>query len=72
MHQLDLSPARRPALTMDGVVDDLALHLRHQHALAARRRAAYVRLARHILDDDVPAAALSWARERDADPLVAA
>ena len=72
MQQLELARSGRLPLTTDAVVNDLVLRLGQRNRLAAQRRAAYVRLARHILDEAAPAVFPGCGREGDADRLMAA
>ena len=72
MQQFDLPLSGRGTLTRDAVVDELVLRLRQRSTIAARRRAAYLRLAWHILQDGTPAASISCGRQEYADRLLAA
>lgn len=72
MQQLDLPRSAGRTLTRDAVVDDLALRLRRRSTLAAARRAAYLRLARHILEDGAPSLSVSSGPDQYADRRIAA
>jgi hypothetical protein len=72
MQELDLPLSRRWTLTRDAVVDELVLRLRERSTVAARRRAAYLHLARHILEDGAPTVSISCGREQYSDRFLAA
>ena len=67
-----LHKPERPALTREGVIDDLVARLSARRSLATRRQTAYQRLAQAILDETTPVWRLAPTRVEDGAGLVAA